>query len=165
MSEHVSALVKLIAAGRPPPTVVTAGQYRALACNRCGACCEDIPLPHPADELARLAADPTIDADRRAFAAGLELVGAAPGGWRYRCRHFRREAARLGLCTIYDTRPSVCRTFPVGETVRRWPQCSWYVQVRDEAGQVLTPVELRALIVELPFEGHATDRGGECHDQ
>lgn len=131
MANQIAALVRIAAAGWTAPRTVTPEQHRALTCNRCGACCEDVPLPHSPAELERIVTDPSVDPDRRAFAAGLTLVHPIPGGWRYRCRHFARDGDGLGLCAIYDSRPAVCRDFPVGSVVRRWSQCSWYVQILD----------------------------------
>lgn len=131
MSDHVAALVRAAGAGWVAPRTVTPEEHRALVCNRCGACCEDNPLPHSPEELERIIADPALDPDRRAFAAGLAPVQPIVGGWQYRCRHFARDGDGLGVCTIYDSRPNVCRDFPLGRVVRRWPQCSWYVEIQE----------------------------------
>jgi Fe-S-cluster containining protein len=130
MADHIAALVRAAGAAWVAPRAVTPEEHRALACNRCGACCEDNPLPHSPEELDRIIADPAVDPDRRAFAAGLVPVRRVAGGWQYRCRHFRRDSEGLGLCTIYDSRPNVCRDFPQSGIVRRWPQCSWYVEIQ-----------------------------------
>src|SRR5215210_4499789 len=114
-----------------PLRAVTAAEYRAITCNRCGVCCEDIPAPHAPDELAALARDPNVNVDWRAFLDGLEPVAPLSEGWRYRCRHFRRDADGLGTCGIFERRPDVCRGFPYGGVVRRWTQCAWFVQIVD----------------------------------
>ncbi len=82
--------------------------------------------------------DPSLDSDRRRLRAGLIPLGPVPGGWRYRCRHFSRDADGLGLCGVHDDRPAVCRWFPGGHIVRSWSRCAWNVEVRDERGAVLS---------------------------
>jgi Fe-S-cluster containining protein len=131
MADQIAALVRAAGAAWVAPRAVTTDEHRTLACNRCGACCEDIPLPHSPEEMERIVADRSVDADRRAFAGGLIPVHPIPGGWQYRCRHFARDETGLGLCAIYEIRPAVCREFPHGSVVRRWPQCAWYVEIRD----------------------------------
>lgn len=138
MAGDFLTLVERVVARLPaPPRVVTPAEYRAITCNRCGVCCEDIPAPYAPAELIALAADPELDADKRAFLSGLEPVAPLPGGWRYRCRHFFRDERGLGTCAIHEARPAVCRGFPYGGTVRRWTTCAWYVQIVDADGVVL----------------------------
>ena len=140
-------LLALAVSRLAPLPVVTPEQYRAITCNRCGVCCEDIRSTDAPERLAEKLADPaasSIDEDRRYFLSGLELVGEAPGGWRYRCRHFSRDAEGLGLCGIHATRPRICAGFPYGNVVRGWTQCAWFVEIRDADGTIITA---------LPFEG------------
>jgi Fe-S-cluster containining protein len=137
MSEQFHELVERVVERLAPIPVVTPAQYRAIACNRCGSCCDDVRAEYDPDTVALLAADPNVDADRRRFLAGLEPIAQLAGGWRYRCRHFSRDADSLGLCAIYATRPQICSAFPYGRVVRNWSWCAWYVQVRDESG---TPI-------------------------
>lgn len=120
-----------------PAPVVSPEAYSAIACNRCGACCEDIPSPCTPDELAAIMSDPALPEDKRRFLSGLEPVGPTAAGWRYRCRHFRRDPDGLGVCGIFATRPEVCRRFPYGDVVRRWSECAWYVQIGTPDGMVL----------------------------
>jgi Fe-S-cluster containining protein len=124
-----------------PAPVVTPEQYRAIACNRCGLCCEDIPSPRAPDEVAALLRSGRLDPDRREFLSGLIPVEPLASGWRYRCRHFRRVEDGTGVCTIHDRRPEVCRRFPYGRVVRRWTRCAWYVQVRGPAGERIDVVD------------------------
>jgi len=116
---------------------VTVDEYRAIECNRCGVCCEDIPAPFSPDELAALLAGGTLEADRQRFYSGLEPVETLVKGWRYRCVHFARDPDGHGCCTIHEQRPQVCRGYPYGGVVRRWSQCAWYVQIRDADGNVV----------------------------
>jgi Fe-S-cluster containining protein len=134
MAESFGALVDRALAWLRPIPVVSPEDYRAITCNRCGVCCEDIKSRDSPAQVAARAADPATDADRRRFLAGLELVGPVGTAWRYRCRHFYRDPDGRGVCGIHETRPSVCRDFPYGLTVRSWPQCAWYVEVRDADG-------------------------------
>lgn len=137
MSDGFASLVERVAVRLLPIPVVTPEQYGAISCNRCGRCCDDIPAPFAPDELAALAAGASLDADKRTFLSGLTPVEPIAGGWRYCCRHFRRDADGLGVCGIFETRPEVCRRFPYGGVVRRWTQCAWYVQIRDADGMAL----------------------------
>jgi len=124
---------------KPAPSV-TVDEYRAIECNRCGACCEDLTVLHSPDELSALMAGGTLDADRQAFYSGLVPVEPLVKGWRYRCRHFTRETDGLGTCTIRDHRPQICRDYPDGVVVRRWSQCAWYVQIAGPDGTVIPMV-------------------------
>jgi len=131
-------LVFRVAERITPPRVVTPDEYRAIACNRCGDCCEDIRTRFGPEELDSSVDDPSVDGERRRFFAGLIAVGPVPGGWRYRCRHFSRDIDGLGLCGVHEDRPAVCRWFPGGHVVRSWSRCAWNVEVRDERGAVLS---------------------------
>ena len=140
MVESIADLVFRIADHRTPlPRAVSRDQFTALVCNRCGACCDDIPAQWAPHELVVRAGDPAIDPEQRRFLGGLVAVGRSAGGWRYACRHFRRDADGLGVCDIYEARPAVCRWFPGGNVVRSWSQCAWYVEIRDtDSDQVLS---------------------------
>jgi Fe-S-cluster containining protein len=135
MVTQISELLPRIA-GHVQPRVVTPDEFRAITCNRCGACCDDIPMPLAPDELAARAADAATDEEQRRFLAGLSPARQVLGGWRYRCEHFRRDAEGLGVCTIYEFRPAVCRWFPGGNAVRTWSTCAWYVRVDVDRGGV-----------------------------
>lgn len=143
MSGRFASLVELAAIRVSPPPVVTPEQFRAIECNHCGDFCEDIRSQHAPECVAAMVDDRSLRDDHRAFLTGLIPVGAVPGGWRFRCRHFSRDANGLGCCGIHATRPSVCRNFPFGGVVRTWPRCAWNVQIVDRDGTVLTalPVE------------------------
>jgi Fe-S-cluster containining protein len=131
MDGSIAGAVWRVAALVCPPRVVTPAEYETIACNRCGACCEDIRVPGGPEVVPALIAEPATDEERRWFLAGLRAVGPVAGGWRYRCEHFQRDADGLGVCGIHESRPSVCRWFPGGGVVRTWPQCAWYVEVRE----------------------------------
>src|SRR5215218_3705672 len=108
MAESIADLVFRIADHRTPlPRAVSRDQFTALVCNRCGACCDDIPAQWAPHELVVRAGDPAIDPEQRRFLDG------------------------LGVCDIYEARPAVCRWFPGGNVVRSWSQCAWYVEIRD----------------------------------
>src|SRR5438874_11397418 len=106
MSEEFGVLVERLALRLQPIPIVTPDEYRAITCNRCGVCCEDIRTADAPDKLAAEMNDPATDGDRRQFLSGLIAVGEVPDGWRYRCRHFDRDADGLGVCTIHETRPN-----------------------------------------------------------
>jgi Fe-S-cluster containining protein len=138
--DAVPDLIGRVVAQLVPIPIVTPEQYRQITCNRCGLCCEDIRSFDSPEATAAKVADPTVEADRRLFLSGLEVVGPVGGAWRYRCRHFARDADGLGCCTIHATRPDICRNYPYGKVVWSWPQCAWFVQVRDAGGRVVPEV-------------------------
>ncbi|HLZ68720.1 MAG TPA: YkgJ family cysteine cluster protein [Dehalococcoidia bacterium] len=141
MAEAFAALVERVVARLQPLPIVSPEEYRAIGCNRCGLCCEDIRGRHTPEQMRAWLEAPDTDEDRRRFLSGLEPVEPVAGGWRYRCRHFRRDAGGLGECTIHASRPLICSGYPYGRTVRQWTQCAWYVEVRDAAGKVVEVVE------------------------
>jgi Fe-S-cluster containining protein len=120
--------------------IVTPAEYRQITCNRCGLCCEDIRSYDSPEAVARKIGDPELTEDRRRFLSGLEPVEPVGQAWRYRCRHFARNAEGLGCCTIHETRPEICRGFPYGKVVRAWRECAWFVEVRDEHGNIVHEV-------------------------
>jgi len=128
MTKPIAELVVAIDAMRPRPQKVTAEEFAAITCNRCGACCEAILAAESPAEMAAAAMDTTRQPDERLFAATLVPVRRVPQGWQYRCRHFTRDTNGLGTCGIYAHRPAECRAFPRGP-VRRFPECAWYVEV------------------------------------
>ena len=156
--EEFATLLDRLTPRLAPAPVVTAEQYRAIACNRCGACCEDIPYAHGPDEIAAVLQSGTLDADRQQFLSGLIPIESLERGWRYRCRHFRRDDDGLGVCTIHDRRPDICRKFPYGGVVRRWTQCAWYVQVRSPDGTRINVVK----VFDVTEEGAASDAPPEA---
>jgi Fe-S-cluster containining protein len=135
-----AARVARLATQLTPIPIVTPAQYRQITCNRCGLCCEDIRSLDPPAVVRRKVADLAVDADRRTFLSGLEPVEPIGQAWRYRCRHFARDATGLGVCTVHATRPDICRDYPYGGVVRSWQQCAWFVQVRDAQGNVVPVV-------------------------
>ncbi len=140
VDDDIPAVIGRVVAQLVPMPVVTPAQYRQISCNRCGLCCEDIRSVDSPEATAVQLVDPTVDDDRRRFLSGLEAVGRVGALWRYRCRHFTRDADGLGCCTIHATRPAICRDYPYGKVVWNWPQCAWFVQVRDEQGAVVSEV-------------------------
>src|SRR5690242_2508183 len=99
---------------------VTAAEFAAISCNRCGACCTRFHLAEdPRLALARergLGSRPESDGyvrDLAAIAAMVEhLEDDSSGGAWYRCRHFQRDETGRGCCTIHARRPQMCRGFP-----------------------------------------------------
>ena len=130
MSDGLNPLVET-GPTQPARPAVTTEQFRAITCNQCGMCCEEIPAPQPPEVIAAGMNAPSASADERAFLAGLEPVARTATGWMYRCRHFSRDEHGLGRCAIYERRPSICRDFPYGWPVTRWSSCSWYVRIVD----------------------------------
>jgi len=53
------------------------------------------------------------------------------GIWRYSCPNFGRDDNGLGICAIYDNRPSMCEGFPYGKTIPEFERCAWNVEIID----------------------------------
>jgi Fe-S-cluster containining protein len=84
-------------------------------CDGCGACCRTFPIFAAGDDAGR---EPRIAAEGRALPPHL-----ATERWAYQLfpLPFHQACCFLGpddRCTIYASRPAVCRTFAAGG-----PQC------------------------------------------
>jgi uncharacterized protein len=80
-------------------------------CDGCGACCRTFPIFASADDAAR---EPRITAEGRALPAHL---ATAEWGHQLFPLPFHETCCFLDAgsrCTIYPTRPDVCRAFPAG---------------------------------------------------
>jgi Fe-S-cluster containining protein len=82
-----------------------------FACDGCGACCRTFPIFASAADAAR---QPRIAVEGRALAEHL-----ATDRWTYQLfpLPFHETCCFLdgdSRCTIYPTRPEVCRAFPAG---------------------------------------------------
>lgn len=51
-----------------------------------------------------------------------EDVGTRCIGWVFTCKHFDREKR---ACTVYESRPNMCREYPYGKPCEHGDQCSW----------------------------------------
>lgn len=51
----------------------------------------------------------------------LVVLGKNRGGHYYRCKHFDSKEKK---CTIYETRPHMCRSYPNGKTCN-YAACTW----------------------------------------
>jgi Fe-S-cluster containining protein len=132
---------------------VTQGEFEAIECNRCGACCEPLWLPSPlllveaAASPLPAGAAPERAVEHERFVAWLHVLqptgrveaDAKPGATHeYHCGRLQRDAYGLSFCTAYEDRPSVCRDFPYGKPVNpeEYPDCSWNVDIFSlEVGQ------------------------------
>lgn len=100
---------------RSPPRFLLQGE-----CNGCGKCCEE-----PTIQVGRITW--YLRSARWAFCAwqrvvnGFELVGADrhARALTFRCTHFD-PATRL--CDSYDTRPGMCRDYPLALLGQPWPE-------------------------------------------
>ena len=126
---------------------VTQQEFDQIPCNRCGACCERLWLPHPQRLAARAQAGPPMNEPSTAWleenrrfkdwVAALVPTGivnqAAKDGYthQYRCSRFIRVEDGSGFCTAYDERPAACRDFPYGKPVRGedFGACSYNVDI------------------------------------
>lgn len=84
--------------------------------NKCnGSCCERFFISSSPAELNERASknDPTVDIDIQQIAAMVIPIEEAKGegvpGYWYTCKNWDTETR---LCTIYETRPQMCRDFP-----------------------------------------------------
>ncbi len=157
-ADSFAGLVATVLSRLAPIPVITPVEYWRITCNRCGLCCEDLRCPDSPAQIAARVHDPDEDPDQREFLAGLVPVRPVPGGWQYRCRHFARDDAGLGVCMVYERRPPICRGFPFGEVVRGWRACAWYVDVRDEHGNALRVVPP---VTDAPRAGDDAVRVGD----
>src|SRR5437667_12327688 len=97
--EFVGLLARLTPWLTPAP-VVTPEQYQAIVCNRCGLCCDDIPMRHTPDALASLLGSAGLDADPRALLSGLGPVEPLAAVWRPRCRDLGRAPDGRDVCVM-----------------------------------------------------------------
>jgi len=85
----------------------------AVQCSACEAVCCRLPvLLMPEDSIPPR----YVDHDER----GLEIVAKGEDGW---CAALDRNSLR---CTIYDTRPAICRGFDMGGYDCREERAAWY---------------------------------------
>lgn len=90
---------------------------------RCGACCEEFAVP-----MGQIKTDED---------AWLAHHGTVRDGWLYfecPCKKLTPE----GQCSIYETRPNMCRTYPPGspeclDVVRRRRTAAEYALIRDDS--------------------------------
>lgn len=126
---------------------VTQEEFDQIPCNRCGACCERLWLPHPQRLAAQAEANSPLPRpsaewlqEKQRFkdwVAALVPTGivnqAAKDGYthQYRCSRFIRVEDGSGFCTAYDERPAACRDFPYGKPVRGedFEACSYNVDI------------------------------------
>ena len=94
--------------GPDRPPAVTVARFE---CDGCGACCRTFPIFASAADARR---EPRIVAEGRALAEHL-----ATDHWHYQLYPLPFHVTCCFLdgdarCTIYPTRPDVCRAFPAG---------------------------------------------------
>ena len=132
--------------------VVDQPAFDRIECNRCGDCCEDLFLnSDKSDEwgfwrhhgpLGWLELYAYFEGrekdlvnhfspmDSMLFFGQLIPTLTETGSYSYACGYFERDADGLGICTIHDTRPSMCSEFPYGEPTR-YDRCTWNVELID----------------------------------
>lgn len=103
-----------------------------MECKRCGNCCNDV----------RLAESPEVL--QRAYKYWLQLSMINPNfseiyliypmltfkyqnlsedlPYHYACKHFTFDSHGLGLCSIYDIRPRMCKDFPYYDGIALAPE-------------------------------------------
>lgn len=149
-------------ARRPKPAplpMVTREEFAGIACTRCGNCCTMLTMSFsPPDRLQHFA--DTAGAclhgrTRRESMRQVRMIAEMlvkvdlgpvaehvmkPGHAVYSCRHFKRGADGLGICTVYDRRPDMCAGFPYGKE-QAIPDCSYYVhQVIRKLPMIPSPI-------------------------
>ena len=89
----------------------------STACKRCGKCCvTDLIAYVSAQDSERWKKEGREDIlhildNEKAVWAGDHLVSARDGRELQTCPFFIFEG-NVGVCTIYETRPKICRDFP-----------------------------------------------------
>lgn len=113
---------------------VTADEFAALACNRCGACCERFWLGglSPLELAPGGYYDGPDNISYDVWLGNLVPTLDDDGRWSYACPFMRRDSDGLATCTIYDRRPTTCRDFPYGRPQRQYRRCAWNVILREE---------------------------------
>jgi len=100
-----------------------------VVCNRCGECCQRFYMPNPLEIIGENGWQ-WSNYDREWFEQ-LTFLGPAEaneGKWRYRCNYFKQEEDGTGTCTIYDSRPGICREFPYGKWINGFENCVWSLE-------------------------------------
>ena len=129
-----------------PLRLVDQPTFDAIECNRCGDCCTRFwlnqlePLGGPLGFLNDYAANGYPAAadgrfrpqDDMLFFGQLVATDEGDDGYTYACGHFERDADGLGVCTVYDQRPSMCSEFPYGRPQTGYgDHCAWNVALLD----------------------------------
>jgi Fe-S-cluster containining protein len=103
-----------------------------MECKRCGTCCNDVRLAESPEML------------RKAYEYWLRMPSVDPKfseiyliypmltfkyenqsedlPYHYACKHFTRDSKGLGVCSIYEIRPRMCRDFPYYEGIELAPE-------------------------------------------
>lgn len=113
--------------------------------DRCtGHCCRQFFLPVRPGELAERAAEENDSEIRTVARMAIPIAREdwqelcvtddceaveAQGGWMYTCKNFDTVA---GNCTIYETRPNMCRDYPYGRACR-YRECTSSVRTPEGA--------------------------------
>ena len=121
-------------------------------CSGCGACCDLIPLDQTPEQIAASVAAwpdavdnhyfggdylvPVTKAEAEQINPALVRIHPSDKSW-YTCRAFDATSRR---CTIYETRPKMCRNYPWyewgprGIVIKAFPDCSYHADVPDSCG-------------------------------
>ena len=97
------------------------GARSAIACQRCGKCCLVDPNTFiTAEDIQRLKSEGREDILRvieheEAVWCGDHMVSITSGRYLYSCP-FLEWQGRLATCTIYESRPKVCREYRPGSS-------------------------------------------------
>ncbi len=132
--------------------VVDQPTFDAIECNRCGECCESFFLTNDRDTkwgfwlhhgpLGWLELYAYYEGRERDIVDHFSPMGSMlffgqliptlteTGAYRYKCGYFERDADGLGICTVHDTRPSMCSGFPYRKPAE-YARCSWNVELID----------------------------------
>ena len=90
-------------------------------CQRCGKCCQiHFSIYAVEEDIARWRAEGRTDIlrlleDEEMAWAGDQLVSTITGEPLSPCPFLQKDGTRFS-CTIYETRPEICREFPPGSS-------------------------------------------------
>ena len=103
-----------------------------MNCKRCGTCCSDVRLAESPDVLKKAydywrqmsSVDPKFSEIYLIYPMLTFKYENQQEDlpYHYACKHFSRDSNGLGLCTIYEIRPRMCRDFPYYEGLRLAPE-------------------------------------------
>ncbi len=103
-----------------------------MECKRCGTCCNDVRLAESPDMLKKAyeywrtlpSVDPKFSEIYLIYPMLMfkyeNLKEDLP--YHYSCKHFTRSTDGLGICSIYEIRPRMCREFPYYEGIELAPE-------------------------------------------
>ncbi|MDD3593133.1 MAG: YkgJ family cysteine cluster protein [Candidatus Gastranaerophilales bacterium] len=105
--------------------------FREGACKACGRCCREIYVRHSRDVIKTEEEFNSLK-NRHYFYGYLKIIGQNETGLVFACTKLDKET---GKCTAYNTRPLLCRQYPVEEIFMMGGSIS------DDCGYKFVPIK------------------------